>query len=265
MKTYLLLWNPNRWDWDTLESDIEQVDLTGRCSQSWSCGVTKSIESGDRIFLLRVGKEPKGIVGAGFASTPPFLGKHWSGEDRDALYIDVDFEVLLNADENPILGLDMLETDEFRDQNWHPQASGTSVKQHLTDKLEAMWFKFLNSKPLSNNPFISTDSGKQKVYFEGTPTEVRLTKYERNPYARKKCIEYYGYSCVVCGFNFEKIYGEQGREYIHVHHLEQIATLGEKYEVNPINDLRPVCANCHAMIHRRRVALPLGELKNLLG
>src|SRR5258708_36669794 len=97
MKTYLLLWNPNKWDWNTLESDIEQVDLTGRCSQRWSCGVTKSIESGDRVFLLRVGKEPSGIIGAGFASTSPFHEKHWSGEDRDALYVDVDFEVILTA------------------------------------------------------------------------------------------------------------------------------------------------------------------------
>lgn len=65
MNTYLFLWNPKKWSWTTLEQDIEEVDLTGRCSQRWSCGNTKSIQPGDRIFLLKVGTEPKGIIAAG--------------------------------------------------------------------------------------------------------------------------------------------------------------------------------------------------------
>jgi 5-methylcytosine-specific restriction protein A len=72
MNTYLFLWNPKKWTWTTLEQDIEQVDLTGRCSQRWSCGNTKSIQPGDRIFLLKVGTEPKGIIAAGFATSTPF-------------------------------------------------------------------------------------------------------------------------------------------------------------------------------------------------
>jgi 5-methylcytosine-specific restriction protein A len=86
------------------------VDLTGRCSQRWSCGNTKSIQPGDRIFLLKVGTEPKGIIAAGFATSTPFYERHWSGENKDTLYIDVDFEVLLNPDQEPILTVDILKT-----------------------------------------------------------------------------------------------------------------------------------------------------------
>ncbi len=263
MKTYLMLWNPKKWDWETLESDIAEVDLTGRSSQRWSCGVTKSIQSGDRIFLLRVGKEPRGLIGAGFAATTPFLEKHWSGENKKALYVDVSFEALFNADKDPILNVSSLEEELF-EQNWHPQASGTSVKDHLVEKLESIWFRFLSNESTRNNPFVSDKSGRQKVYVEGTPTEIRLTKYERNPYARRKCIEHYGYSCTVCGFDFEEKYGEFGREFIHVHHLEQIANIGKTYSINPIEDLRPVCANCHAMIHRKREPLSIKALGEML-
>jgi len=264
MSAYLLLWNPKKWDWTSLETDIDTVDLTGRCSQRWSCGVTKSIQPGDRIFLLRVGGEPRGIIGAGFAYSNPFYEPHWSDEARDALYVDVDFEVILNADIEPILSTKSLETGLLGKQNWHPQASGTSVKADVLDELEQVWFRFLNDSPIRNNPFVPSKDGKQKTYFEGRPTEITLTKYERNPYARKKCIEHYGYSCVVCGFNFESVYGDIGREYIHVHHLNQMAVIGTAYEIDPIRDLRPVCANCHSIIHKRREAFRIEDVKEFL-
>ena len=88
-----------------------------------------------------------------------------------------------------------------------------------------------------------------------------VTKYERNPYARKTCIDYYGLSCYVCQFNFENKYGELGKDFIHVHHLKQISEIGKQYIINPIDDLRPVCPNCHAMIHKRKEPYTIDEIK----
>ena len=56
---------------------------------------------------------------------------------------------------------------------------------------------------------------------------------------------------MVCEFNFEAFYGERGKGFIHVHHLSSLAEIGQEYEVDPVNDLRPVCPNCHAMLHRK--------------
>ena len=47
----------------------------------------------------------KGIIAAGFATSTPFYEGQWSGENKDTLYIDVDFEVLLNAGQEPMLTL----------------------------------------------------------------------------------------------------------------------------------------------------------------
>jgi len=93
---------------------------------------------------------------------------------------------------------------------------------------------------------------------------VTLTVYERNPHARKACLEKYGYSCSVCDFNFEKAYGEFGKNFIHAHHLRHLATIGESYTVDPIEDLRPVCPNCHAMLHRTKEGVSVEFLKSLL-
>lgn len=90
------------------------------------------------------------------------------------------------------------------------------------------------------------------------------TRYERNIYARKECIRHYGYSCSVCDFNFEKFYGSLGYKFIHVHHLTQVATIKQEYKVDPIQDLRPVCPNCHSMLHKQNPPLTIDELKDII-
>lgn len=84
---------------------------------------------------------------------------------------------------------------------------------------------------------------------EGRKQEVLLTRYERHPIARRRCLAHYGHRCTVCGFEAERVFGREVPAAIHVHHLRPIASMGGEYELDPINDLRPVCANCHAVIH----------------
>jgi len=38
----------------------------------------------------------------------------------------------------------------------------------------------------------------------------------------------------------------------------------DEYEVDPINDLRPVCPNCHAMLHRKKPPLTIEELETII-
>lgn len=84
---------------------------------------------------------------------------------------------------------------------------------------------------------------------EGTLQQVLVNKFERSPRARAACLAAHGFSCVVCEMNFEEAYGEVAKNFIHVHHLRPLASIKASYEVDPINDLRPVCPNCHAVIH----------------
>jgi len=99
---------------------------------------------------------------------------------------------------------------------------------------------------------------------EGALHRVVSSQYERNPAARLACIDHYGAICFVCGFSFEAAYGKLGRGFIHVHHLVPVSSIGERYQVNPIEDLRPVCPNCHAMLHRKDPPLTVKELQSLV-
>jgi 5-methylcytosine-specific restriction protein A len=100
--------------------------------------------------------------------------------------------------------------------------------------------------------------------FEGKATQVSVNAYERNTVARRICIQHYGTTCCICGFNFGDRYGEIGQGFIHVHHLVEMASIGKEYKVHPIEDLRPVCPNCHAMLHRRRPPYSIEELQALI-
>ncbi|MBP9616309.1 MAG: HNH endonuclease [Aliarcobacter sp.] len=54
-----------------------------------------------------------------------------------------------------------------------------------------------------------------------------------------------------------------GKSFIHVHHLKSLTEIKKEYKINPIEDLRPVCLNCHAMIHKKNSAYSIDELKKV--
>jgi 5-methylcytosine-specific restriction enzyme A len=99
---------------------------------------------------------------------------------------------------------------------------------------------------------------------EGERRSVFVNIYERNPAARRKCISHWKPICRVCEFDFEAVYGNLGEGFIHVHHLKPLGEVGEAYRLDPIEDLRPVCPNCHAMLHQQRPALKIEELKAII-
>jgi 5-methylcytosine-specific restriction protein A len=114
------------------------------------------------------------------------------------------------------------------------------------------------------NNLLPEEVDTPKQYIEGASKTVSVNVYERNSDARKKCIEHHGYKCAVCSFDVQTFYGAIGKNYIHVHHIVPLAEIGKEYVLNPIEDLIPVCPNCHAIIYRTRPALTAEQLKQHL-
>lgn len=110
----------------------------------------------------------------------------------------------------------------------------------------------------------TTKEPEPKKYYEGEAVFSYRVGYERNPEARLACLKHHGFKCIACETNMESVYGEIAREFIHVHHLNQIADAGGAREVDPVNDLVPLCPNCHAVAHRREPPFTVEELKNFL-
>ncbi|MCK9426014.1 MAG: HNH endonuclease [Ignavibacteriaceae bacterium] len=155
-------------------------------------------------------------------------------------------------------------SDEKKDVN----NNGPAVIKDFIPELNTMTLIKKGTKWYALNDrisyFLPEEVENPTQYFEGACRKVTVNTYERNFEARKKCISHYGLKCIVCSFDFQKVYGSLGDGYIHVHHLKPLSEIGKEYKLDPIKDLRPVCPNCHAMIHRRQSDLSIDDLKSHL-
>ena len=143
MKAYLFGWNPLKFEWADIDDDIQKLATTGEFTDNWSVISHRSIQPGDRAYIVRVGVEPKGIFASGVISSeayPAFRkGRHY-------YRIEIKLEVLLNPAKEQILTLDILKTGNLAAQNWTPQASGISIRRELVDELEGVWLDFLETR-----------------------------------------------------------------------------------------------------------------------
>jgi 5-methylcytosine-specific restriction protein A len=167
--------------------------------------------------------------------------------------VDIEFDVL---SQDPVLDESEFKTGILSKYHWYPEASGQIIPEEIAAELERMWAEKVGLN------FIPSESRRQ--FIEGRKTRAEVTRIERNPDARRECIKQHGLACTVCNFEFVKEYGRVGRDFIIVHHLDPTSLRSGKHKVDPVKDLRPVCPNCHAMIHQRTPPFSIAEIKDML-
>jgi 5-methylcytosine-specific restriction protein A len=157
------------------------------------------------------------------------------------------------------------QTIQRKMEDYCPQAKGFDQARRAPKFVRIGHGLYKHASGSTQREFLAIEEVETPEHFsEGATKVISVNAFERNAEARKKCIEHHGYSCKCCGFNFEQRYGEIGRSFIHVHHIKPLAEIKEEYVVNPILDLVPLCANCHAMVHRVNPALSIEMLKTEL-
>jgi 5-methylcytosine-specific restriction protein A len=135
--------------------------------------------------------------------------------------------------------------------------------------LESQCFRILEANGFTiitkgeTQPF-PDEIAESEEHIEGAVKRVSVNRYERDPQARAKAIQHYGLRCQVCGFDFQTAYGALGEGFIHVHHTVPLKQIGNSYVVDPVKDLRPVCPNCHAMLHKRTDVYTIDELREIM-
>ena len=257
LNTFILTWNPENWHWPQDKFDLAvQRTLAGqRVADTWSTGIRRrGIQPGDRAVLLRQ-RSDRGIVASGWFTSEIYEADHWDGSDAKSTFAAVEWDAVVDPGDR--LSVETLKA-RILDVAWDRlQGSGVAMPPSCAKLLEAIW-----RSHLAGVDFVSPEElPARQPLVEGASTQVLANRYERNRDARQKCIQHFGAICSVCEFDFAKIYGEIGRGFIHVHHLRELASIGASYVVDPIADLRPVCPNCHAMLHSQRPAVSIAALR----
>jgi hypothetical protein len=162
MAAYLLTWNPERWKWKDIQKDKEKITRNGYCDERWSTGITRKIHAGDRIYLMRLGGNPRGITASGWATGEVFQGVHWGDRKKIALYINVRFDTILDPEQDSIFPVQNLDNDIYRKVTWTPQASGITIPDAVVEQLEKDWGNFLASRLFNPQTGINVRPGPIK-------------------------------------------------------------------------------------------------------
>lgn len=161
--------------------------------------------------------------------------------------------------------------------------SGKAFLQTNLDALEYLISGDFNYDDIQNSFIDLTKLGKRKrrilvydenvVIEEGTRRVRNIQVYERSKKLREAAISRFtingNLACSVCSFDFSAVYGERGTGYIEIHHQKPIFQYEEqdtaKFLEQALQNVAPVCSNCHRMIHREKNApMPVKELRQLV-
>lgn len=153
MPSYLLTWNPQRFEWVKMQNAIQEIKLSGYFIHRWSCGNSKKLKKGDKVFLIRLGrKSPRGIVASGIVEREPYEDGNWENKksDKKSLYIDVRFETILDPCIDDILKMETLKSGVLNEMHWSTQSSGITIKDEVANALELEWGMLLSKDRATN-------------------------------------------------------------------------------------------------------------------
>lgn len=259
----LLTYNPKNPDYDwRLEERVDwskRVLAKERILDWWSIGnsTEKRVPKGSRLYFLRQGSEPKGIFASGTSLTVPYVR---TDKGKARTVVDYTFDVLLDETSHDFLDWRTLPKGELSDVNWNTKGGGIFVP----DSLEDLWRKHcvdvLNVLPVILEP---DDEG----YPEGKIGWYLHRRRERSGQAvidaKAEAKKLGRFHCWVCKFDFAKVYGDLGEDFIECHHTLPVFSLPENAQTK-ISDLAMVCSNCHRMLHRIRPMMSIQELSELV-
>jgi 5-methylcytosine-specific restriction protein A len=258
MTAIFLVWNQDREDDWNYTSLVEQVQETGQSHKEWRvAGAAGIAAAGSDAWLLLRGKHWRGLLGHGVViSAEPCAGPRSGIAGAPSSRLIVAFDSLLPLGDQ--LGPELLSVN-LPAVVWDDLRNGQAMDPAAEARIRDLW-RLEGPAPIPETTFPLPGS-----YPSWAVSTVVVNRYERDPEARRACIAHYGTSCAACGFSFEIVYGEAGRDFIDVHHTVPVSMLDSNYLLDPVTDLVPLCANCHAMAHIG-VSAPraLSELRQML-
>ncbi|MEO6941014.1 MAG: HNH endonuclease signature motif containing protein [Candidatus Kapaibacterium sp.] len=256
--TYLLTWNPTKWDWKELPERIQQIASNVSIEDRWSAGTTTKPKSGDSFYLIRLGLDPKGILGSGVILSNVYKDTHWDGSGREAKYVKVRFDKLVAVDDQDFLSLTELNEPPFDAMNWTPQASGTQIPSAIAQILNVRFNGAEVKEAILREEKADTLTDIRRleaIYANAVPRvkEVISKVIERGSVA-DVVKKYFKYECLACnamGLHLGSFLKQDGEQYVEAHHVIHVSKL-VKGSLSASNIIT-LCATHHRQFHHGNV------------
>lgn len=150
--TWLLTWNPTRWEWEDFDEVVKLTKSGVAVPIGWTCANTHTLV-GDRIYMVKLGSSstPNGIFATGYIISDNYKDESYDPtKESKARYVDIILTDVRDFNTEPVLEMDNLK-EVFPSQNWSPQASGIAIKPYISAQLLNMWNELNGCKPCSEN------------------------------------------------------------------------------------------------------------------
>ncbi|UDN21797.1 McrB family protein [Aeromonas veronii] len=137
MSVFLLTWNPDQFSTGGDGSQAGLLDYREGDEIRWSCR-SKQPQFGDTVYLIRLGKEPRGIIAKGVVTQAPFSDSDWKDANLERSYIKFQLQELRQSCQAGLLPMLLLKAS-LPGQTWSSQTSGIAIKPDVTAALANLW------------------------------------------------------------------------------------------------------------------------------
>ena len=140
-RVWLIAWNKKNWDWPLYEQKCQDTKIGRECVESWACA-NSNPQIGDEVFLIKLGDEPRGIIGHGTVDRTIYEKVHYNAEKaadgKKEKAIDVRFDRIIDYNKDTIISQAEL-VAKCAGQHWSPQSSGIEIKPRVLPTLRLLW------------------------------------------------------------------------------------------------------------------------------
>jgi hypothetical protein len=258
MRTFLLTWNRAKTNLDAHSSRVRKLERSGYCQFNWSTNAYRKTSPGDRVFLLKQGESPCGIIASGYVIKGPYNGKFSDG--KHGWFVEISWDGLQPLANDKILPRSQLNKGLLASVNWDSQGSGIEIPSEVAEELESRWEQLLN-RPRALPPIADGQSSA----WDGERVETTGYRRSRNRALRDEAYNRANGICESCEKDFSKVLDGKGVRVLQVHHKRQLG-FTDSPRLTKASDLAVVCANCHMLIHvDPKKAMTLRQLKTVIG
>lgn len=166
VRGWLLTWNLENWDWENYKEICENTSDNNTYEEMWTCYSQKP-KIGDDVFLMKVGKEPRGIIAHGYVSKEAYEGDHFDPDKakngEKIRRINVKFDKILDYNSEQILNQKVL-VDKLSNQEWSPRQSGIKIESSVLPELKNMWDELIGVDVKMSNDKPTTDEKTEITY-----------------------------------------------------------------------------------------------------